>query len=260
MLVRGDVSCSRDFVTQGGGEAFPEAFTSAHFVVEGILGAVCLGVPDERLLEAWYWLRVVAPAEDLEPLVLLAGFDAESEFLAYVEPLLAVDGTIGFQMTVNLRKSVEDEVELMLTMAHEFTHIFAQVTEQLDLTVPLEECATYFDGEGCFREGSYIHRWTEAFWDDWIHEIDPRDPDRPEGSYERCLADDSFLGSYAARNPEEDFAETFSAYVYRVPVDSPGLLAKYAFFEADPSLSQYRERVEAFGIGPLPNQFEGCGS
>jgi len=258
-LFRTDVDCSREFVTSGGGEDFPEAFTTAHYVVDGILGEVCLGAEDDRLTDAWYWLRVVAPAEDLEELVLFAGYDAESDLLAYVEPLSARDGSISFQMTVNLSASVLDDIEIALTMAHEFTHVFTGTAQQLDRSIPPEACTTYHEGQGCYRPGSHIARWTEAFWGDWIHEVHPDSATDDPAADARCLADDSFLGAYAASNPEEDFAESFSAYVYSVPVDTPGLLAKMAFFEADPSLRKYRKRIQELGFSPFPNQFDGCG-
>jgi hypothetical protein len=258
-LIRGDIDCSLEFVASGGGEEFPDAFTSAHFVVDGILGATCLGADDERLIDAWRWLRVTAPAEALEALILFAGFDADSDTLAYVEPLSGPDGRLRYQMTVNLRQAAEDEAELMLTMAHEFTHIFAATESQLDEDVWPEDCETFHNGDGCFLADSFIGRWVAAFWGDWIADLDPDNIDDPDAADARCWVDDSFLGAYAATNPEEDFAETFSAFVYSVPVETPGLLAKYEFLAADPSLRVYRDRVQALGYGPLPNQFGGCG-
>lgn len=257
-LWRDDVDCSLEFVSSGGGAEFPEAFVSTHFVVDGILGQLCLGEEDPRLAEAWEWLRVVAPAEDLEELLLFAGFDTESSLLAYVEALVADDGNAGFQMTVNLQAAEADAVELALTMAHEFTHVFAAVDGQIDFNGDEASCTTYFDGDGCYTEDSYIARWTDLFWDDWIEDVDPIYQDDGSATA-RCEVDASFLGSYAATNPEEDFAETFSAWVYSVPVDSPGLEAKYAFLDAEPELARYRERVLSSGFDALPNIFEGCG-
>ena len=252
-----DVDCSLEFVSGGGGDEFPEAFVSAYFVVGGVLGEVCLGEVDPRLEEAWEWLRVVAPAEELESLVLLAGYDVDTPVLAYVETLVFADDQFGFQMTVNLR-AAEDPAELALVMAHEFTHIFTALDGQLDFDVDAASCATYFDGEGCYTSDSHIARWTDVFWSEWIGDRESTSFD-DAGADARCEVDSSFIGSYAATNPEEDFAETFSAFVYSLPVETPGLQAKYAFFKADPELVRYRERVQASGFGPLPNTFEGCG-
>jgi len=254
-LVRDDVDCTLEFISSGGGEDFADGFTSGHFVVDGILGEPCLG-EDERLHRAWEWLRIVAAPEDLEALILLAGFDAPSDLLAYVEALSTGDGGVAFQMTVNLGEAEADDVELALTMAHELTHVFTGLPEQLDRTVDESQCFTYHEGEGCYTDDSFIARWIDAFWTEWIVGFDPNAED---GAADRCFLDPAFLGSYAATNPEEDFAETFSAYVFSVPVEDPGLLAKYEFFESDPYLAAFKNRVEAAGIEPLPNQFEGCG-
>ena len=137
-------------------------------------------------------------------------------------------------------------------------HVFTGVDSQLDRGVDESQCTTYFEGEGCYTDDSYIARWIDAFWGDWIDDIDPQHSD-DEAAYDRCVVDPSFLGSYAATNPEEDFAETFSAYVFSVPVEDPGLVAKYDFMDADPYLRSFKQRIEDAGIEPLPNQFEGCG-
>lgn len=255
-LVRDDVDCTLEFIASGGGEEFADGFTAGHFVVDGVLGEPCLG-EDERLLRAWEWLRVIAAPSDLEALILIAGFDAPSELLAYVEALTTAEGEVAFQLTVNLGEAERDDIELALTMAHELTHVFTGLPDQLDRGVDESQCPTYHEGEGCYLPDSYVHRWIQAHWGEWIGGFDPLQDE--EGAYDRCFLDPSFLGSYAATNPEEDFAETFSAYVFSVPVEDPGLLAKYEFFEADPYLRAFRERVEAAGIAPLPNQFEGCG-
>lgn len=256
-LVRNDVDCSVEFIASGGGEEFADGFTSGHYVVDGVLGEPCLG-EDERLLRAWEWLRLIAAPEDLVGLILLAGFDAPSDLLAYVEALSTPDGGVAFQMTVNLGEAEADDVELALTMAHELTHVFTGLDTQLDRGADESQCSTYFEGEGCYLPNSFIARWIDEFWGDWIADIDPVNPD-DEAALERCIADPSFLGSYAATNPEEDFAESFSAFVFSVPVEEPGLIAKYEFFAADPFLAAFRTRVQEAGIEPLPNQFEGCG-
>ncbi|MDA1240635.1 MAG: hypothetical protein O2798_07305 [Chloroflexi bacterium] len=258
-LVRFDVDCSLDFVSSGVEEQFIDSFVATHYVVDGVLGHACYGSPDDRLLDAWYWLRVVAPVEDLAALILFAGYDAPSNLFAYVEPLVDFEGVVSFQMTVNLIAEHFGEHEVPLTVAHEFTHVLTGSAAQLDRSVDYEDCETYFEGEGCYVRGSYIARWTEAFWGDWIDEIEPGSAEDAVAAEARCDVDDSFLGPYAATNPEEDFAETFAAYVYSVPVDSEGLLAKYEFMDADPELRSYRERVVAAGIAPFPVAFEGCG-
>lgn len=68
-----------------------------------------------------------------------------------------------------------------------------------------------------------------------------------------------FLGPYSASNPEEDFAETFSAFVYRLEATTPEVQAKLDWMADQPGLVEFRDRADAAGLGPLPNRFEPCG-
>ncbi|MCA9485865.1 MAG: hypothetical protein KC506_03410, partial [Nanoarchaeota archaeon] len=53
-------------------------------------------------------------------------------------------------------------------------------------------------------------RWIDAFWGDWIDDIDPQHSD-DEAAYDRCVVDPSFLGSYAATTMTRTHRITFSA-------------------------------------------------
>ncbi|MFT6393351.1 MAG: hypothetical protein ACJA14_002881 [Ilumatobacter sp.] len=58
--------------------------------------------------------------------------------------------------------------------------------------------------------------------------------------------------------PEEDFAETFSAYVFDVEVD-PALTAKFEFFDRYPEFVVIRENARAAGLSGIAGNFGGCG-
>lgn len=241
-----------------------DAFVSAHYVVGSVLGAVCHGQEDPRLLEAWEMLRAFVPAEEFDTLVLFAGFehsgdgsDPLGDLIAYVNSTGDPTRTL-FQISINLAVE-EDPDARRLTLAHEFSHIFTQEDSQLDRTMDPFACPTYYNGEGCFEANSYIAQWIATFWDPAeIEAIDPwvQDADRAQA---RCKLDGGFLGTYAATSPEEDFAEAFSAFVFDLPVATPGLRARYAFFEERPALRAFRDAARAAGLTPLPNTFEGCG-
>jgi len=183
-----------------------------------MLGYSCFGERDDRLLEAWRILQIITPQGQLSDLALFGGFSSGIEdetTLAFVNRV-DDEGAI-YQMSINLDEAEFDPDELMLTMAHEFSHVFTNLPSQLDrLTLP-EECATWDNGEGCYRADSLMWEWIELFWDEGrIDEIDPwAAPSLFDGDV-RCSLDPSFIGSYAATNPEEDFAESFSAFVNRV--------------------------------------------
>jgi hypothetical protein len=257
-LTRDDVDCSPEAVGSD-----DEEFTTVHVVVDGVLGAPCLGDVDATLLEAWDALAILAPTLALADLGLFGGFTGNPESdevtLAFVNAL-DDDGTL-FQMSINLDAYRDDADQSYLTMAHEFSHVFTQLPSQLDRSAEAEEtCTTYYNGDGCFFDDSLMALYISEFWpEDLLAELDPPDVAATvESGEERCELNADFLGPYAASNPEEDFAETFSAYVFEIPVD-PALDDKIAWMAAQPGLAEFNDRAAAAGLTPLDNPFDLCG-
>ena len=238
-------------------------FTTARYVVDGALGEVCFGGDDPALTSAWEDLSTITPPEQLDQLALFGGFasaeDGQDETLAFVN-VLTDDGEF-FQMSVNLGAFDADPDEATLTMAHEFSHVFTQAPGQLDRTVvDPEDCGTYFNGEGCYLPDSLMARWVADFWDpSELASIDPMDEPGVEDGAGRCADDPGFFGSYAATTPEEDFAEAFSAYVFRLAPENQEQQVRLDWFAAESTMAEYRERATAAGIGPLENNFDLCG-
>jgi Putative zinc-binding metallo-peptidase len=259
-LERSDVDCSED----GLGSSDETEFYGAHWVVDGALGAVCFGDEDPSLIAAWEALSLITPPGQLGDLGLFGGFvsgeDGDEVTLAFVNALDA-DGTL-FQMSVNLDSYDEDPNEAQLTMAHEFSHVFTALPSQLDRTAEAaDSCATFYSGEGCYTDDSIMWQWIDRFWGDGlIDEIDPFVDASGAGGEERCAANPGFFGAYAASSPEEDFAETFSAFVYRLEPGSTAQQAKMDWIADQPGLAEFRERAVAAGLGPLQNNFDNCGT
>ena len=259
-LTRSDVDCDAETL----GEGDEVQFVGAYYVVDGQLGERCHGDDDPTILAAWENLGTIADQASLSDLALFAGFvandpDAEATTLAFVN--VADDEGLAFQMSVNLDSYDEDLDEATLTMAHEFSHVFTSTPSQIDRSEESAgSCETYDNGEGCFLTDSIMAQWIARFWDEAaIDAIDPSvEPDPADGD-DRCATDDSFLGPYAASNPEEDFAETFSAFVYGIEPPSDAIGAKYDWLADQPGLAEYRDRAEAAGVGPLADKFEACG-
>jgi hypothetical protein len=256
-LTRDDVDCSEE----GLGEGAEFDFTTAHFVVDGDLGAVCLGEEDPTLVQAWSILSEITPGGQLADLALFAGFgggdDGEEVTLAFVNVL---DDDSQFQMSVNLAAADEDPDEFTLTMVHEFGHVFTALPTELDRFVTPEECTTYDNGEGCYIEGSLMADWVTTFWGGGLaEEVDPTVEATTAEGQDRCDVDPGFFGAYAASNPEEDFAEAFSAFVLQVPAETPEQDERYLFFEARPGLVEFRDRAVAAGYGPQAHNFDPCG-
>ena len=171
------------------------------------------------------------------------------------------DEGLNFQMSINLDAYEADPNEAALTVAHEFAHVFTSIESQIDRTVfDAEDCAGYYNGEGCFYDDSVMGQWVTLFWGDGlIDEIDPNaEPSNADGEA-RCEVNPGFFGPYAASNPEEDFAEAFSAYVYQLEADTEAQQAKLDWIDQQPGLAEFRQRAIDGGRGPLTNNFERCG-
>ncbi len=237
---------------------------SAYAVVDGELGDVCFGTADPVVEDAWDSLATITPTGQLGDLTIFAGFephgDAEADTLAFVNSIDA-DGT-QFQMSVNTIDAVADPDEFLLTLAHEFSHVFTQTTGQLDRTdETIDACDTYFNGEGCYLPDSLMYAWIERFWDsDVLAEVDPAVDSDTTAADDRCTNDAGFLGSYAATNPEEDFAESFSAFVFRLEPATSGQADRLDWIEQQTGLTEFRYRADTAGMTPLDNNFDVCGS
>lgn len=260
-LVAGDdVDCSEEALT-GGDDGF--AFTSAYLVDEGQLGELCFGGDDAVIVDAWESLATITPEGQLADLVLFAGFEpdgeVEADTLAFVNSVDA-DGT-GFQMSVNTVDAVADPDELLLTLAHEFTHVFTATSTQLDRSdEAIDDCDTWFNGEGCYLEDSLMLAWIDQFWvGPLLDSVDPFEGS-PADADARCNDDEGFFGSYAATNPEEDFAEAFSAYVFELEPATDGQAERLDWIAAQPGLAEFRDRAVDAGLTPLANNFDVCGS
>ncbi|MGN6692744.1 MAG: hypothetical protein ACTHN0_01075 [Aquihabitans sp.] len=236
-------------------------------MVDGTLGAVCYGDADPPIAKAWTSRATITPPDQLNDLALFAGFgtsgeDEESQgtTLAFVNAI--DDEGTAFQMSVNLDAYDEDPDEAALTMAHEFSHVFTATASQIDRSPEaVESCDTYFNGEGCYLPDSLMAEWIAEFWKpEDLAKVDPDADVGIDDGAELCSRNPGFLGPYAATTPEEDFAESFSAFVYRVDARTPEVQAKIDWFADQPGLLEFRDRAIAADKGPIEGSFEGCGT
>jgi hypothetical protein len=258
-LVAGDLACDE----QALGSDELTTFLVAHHVVDGQLGEVCFGEEHPVVLDAWSKLAEITPSGQLGDLGLFGGFtsgeDGDEVSLAFVSTI-DDDGTL-FQMSVNIDESENDPDELLLTMAHEFSHVFTGVNTQVDRSSDADQnCQTYFNGEGCYEPDSLMLAWITEFWGDGlIDEIDPYAEPTADDGQDRCDVNPSFFGAYAASGPEEDFAESFSAYVFDLEPDNDAQQDKLDWIGEQPGLAEYRDRAVAAGYTSLQNNFDYCG-
>jgi hypothetical protein len=249
--------------------------TAIHFVVQGQIQDPCYvdqrGAGDDvspvvvdddpRLIAAWESLASIAPIELVDDISLVVGYEpcATCSTLAFVTTL--DEESTFFIIAVDVVSGADDPDELRLTMMHELTHVFAQRPgEQLIVQSQNSPCDTFYNGIGCFTEDAYLWAWIQEFWPAEIRDTLPADGGvgTDEEADERCAADAGYTGSYAAVHPEEDFAETFSAYVFDIETD-PALTAKYQFFDRYPEFVSIRENARAAGLSGIDDDFDGCG-
>jgi hypothetical protein len=224
-----DPSCDPGLAGEGAGP-----IESLHRIDHGRLGELCHGIGDPVVVAAWEAMAEVAPPAMLDDLTLFGGFRGTGDTMAFA-------GAVGeagnaFVIAVDTRALAEREQEMRLTLVHELAHVFTQTPDQLDVEVASQDCETLWNGFGCFRPDSYIAGWIDRFWSDEALATLPVDGAIDEvGGRQRCAADGRFVSSYAASHPEEDFAETFAAWVYSVEVPE-ALAAKLRYLTGIPEL------------------------
>lgn len=253
----GDVFTTREDDICLGEQDGEFVYVVGYQVVDGVLGARCWGAENPALVDAWNVLVDIVPPGQLFDLAAFTGFTNEGgDLLAFVT--IADDAGSLFEMAVNVEQTDNTE-ELHLTMVHEFAHVFAATPNELDRGISDRDCATYWNGEGCYTESSIMAEWVEMFWADKVDSFDPTAPESPEDADERCALDPGLFGPYAGTSPEEDFAEAFAAYVLQVPDETDGQLERLNWIDAQPGLREFRDRAISTGYGPQPHNFDPCG-
>lgn len=248
------VGCDRKTIGESSGP-----LAVAYGVVDGMIAdEPCFGERSSVVESAWSELAAITPPTLIEGVTIVAGFDdAAGDTLAYAAPVS--NESDDHLIAVGIDAAVADPEELRLTMAHELAHVFGQTPDQIDVAVFGDECDTFYNGFGCFTVDAYVTAWVDQFWPRDVISSLPQDYSVDiDGGEERCAIDATFPGSYAASHPEEDFAESFSAYVFDVALP-PALDERLRFFDDYPEFVAMRDAVRAEGRPAPPNNFDLCG-
>jgi hypothetical protein len=159
---------------------------------------------------------------------------------------------------------VGDTKNLVFTLLHEFGHLLTLEASQVppDLKIfnnpqdnnlynaEANACSTYFPGEGCSLEKSYINTFYNRFWtdifDEWLRidniQNDQRRLARLEAFYSKYR--DQFVDDYAVTNTNEDIAETWAYFVLSPKPDGHTIAEqKLQFFYQYPELTQLRDQI-----------------
>ncbi len=171
-----------------------------------------------------WWLKDIGTEEILEIFIKLipenyrqniikykAYDDPEEGSFAYVEQ--DYSNKSKWIMTLNLWAFfVEwklDFKEWTHTLIHEFTHILSLGKSQIDYK-NFDNCNNYLISEWCLNKNSYLNKFIEKFWkDDFVASQQEKENDF------YSWKENNFVTKYAATNPWEDIAESFTYFVLK---------------------------------------------
>lgn len=222
-------------------------------------------VDDSRLRAVWQTLSTISPAEVLDDIDLLVGYDrcADCDTLAFVQ-MLDEQATV-VALAVDVSKVDRDPDGLRVTLVHELAHVLTQRPgRQLNPSASSAACHTHHNGVGCLAGDSYLWAWIREFWTPEMLVALPDDGSGagPQHASVLCSVNGAFTGTYAATRPDEDFAETFAAFVLDIDV-APSLSDKLAFFDRYPELVEMRANARSAGLSltdlsTAGDEFDGC--
>lgn len=164
-----------------------------------------------RHYKIWEHVTRLIPVEYRSKISQFEVFHGGGELSGYASPLDENDlSKWKFAMAIDLEGDLDvldfQNYYTYVTL-HEFGHVLTLNNTQVDVKDEWD-CNTYFTGEGCSKEHSYINAIFELGWEDII---DFHDFDYPEDTYDEYS--ERFLSEYAATNPGEDVAEVFSYFI-----------------------------------------------
>ena len=128
--------------------------------------------------------------------------DNYEEWILYIDPADSI---------------IDDEIEpdeFPLTVVHEFSHVMSLGADQIppsywvteeDYEEEAAACDTLFFYEGCINEDGYLYEFHQEYWNGQTVEA--------EGDY--WSNPDAYVTAYASTNSTEDFAESFTYFVFQ---------------------------------------------
>lgn len=218
---------------------------------------------DEALHEdVWQTFVTLIPTDDREYLSQYGVFtDGEGETMAYVEP--DPEDPTQWRMVIDVLDT-ENQRDFIYTLLHEYAHILTLNDGQVPFDEDVyfsddesiyeeaaEACATFFTGEGCALPDSYMNAFFQRFWTEIYEQNQAIDPENYDGLYDFYLDyENQFVSDYAATNPGEDIAESWTAFILQQkPTGNSIADQKILFFYDYPELVEMRNEI-------LPSVYE----
>lgn len=200
------------------------------------------------------WEQVVAVAGEQVATNEITSFrlytDGVSNYLGWVVQEYDWDTWL---ISLDVLDVENDPEEFRATLVHEVAHILTLDDSQMEVSgryydEQFHDCDTYLNIDGCLAEDSYLHLFIESYWSDLLRvweRIDSYDEDEVYNFY--LEYEDQFVNDYAATNPEEDIAESFSYFVLWDYVDSTDIWRqKINFFYDFPELVSRRDVIRSY--------------
>lgn len=207
----------------------------------------------EKHKEVWNYFTKLIPASarpQLKRLVLVA--DDNADYAAYVAPTdVNAEDLSSWEMGLNFTAlyidGFMDKPETGYTMIHEFGHLLTLHAGQIDSKTTEASCASFFTGEGCTKSNSYLMSFFDNFWKDIYAEL-TQSQSSSQNLYEKYR--NRFVTSYAASNPGEDIAESFTHFVLKMDLASGSTMADgkinsfYDYTEASSIRNEIRKNLD----------------
>jgi len=167
----------------------------------------------------------------------------ESGILGFVQFLDEEEPSWGFAFNANASdfNSKKWKRDMASVVLHEYAHILTKNGDQTDYKFrSTYNCKTsYLSNIGCAKKKSYINAFVKEFWSQ--SDIEASEENR-EAFYKKNT--DKFITEYAAKDPEEDIAESFTQFiVYSKPTGDDINDQKILFFYDYPELVEMRSRI-----------------
>lgn len=208
-----------------------------------------------------YYATLIPPSERKVLSEFTIMTDGEGNLLAAVSQ--SADDPHRWVLEVDIL-DIQDRMNLTYTFIHETAHLLTLDPSEVIPSLPVfnnpedgdiylaevSACPTYFPGEGCALPDSYLYQFFVMFWEDIHGEWQDVNLIEDDEAYFDALDEfyyaheDRFLTDYAATNPEEDIAESFSFFVLSPrPAGDTIAEEKILYFYEFPELVHLRDEI-----------------
>jgi hypothetical protein len=213
--------------------------------------------------EIWEYFTTLVPLEARES--VLAEYSLMTDGVGNELAVVTQTGSDPARWVLSVDiADTDDKLYLTYTFIHELAHLLTLGPGQVKPSLAIFEnpddqetyyaeagaCPDYFPGEGCSLPDSYLNIFFTEFWADINEEWGRMVLFEDDAAYYEALDDfyygyrDRFLTVYAATNPEEDIAESFTIFILSPKPAGESLAeGKILFFYRYPELVNLRKKI-----------------